>query len=254
MKKIFAFIAILMVSILSTNSTFAQNDAASRIYEMRVYYATPGNLEILIGRFRNHTIKLFEKHGMKHEGFWLPVDNKDNKLVYVLSYPSREAREKSWKNFSADPDWNKVRLETIKNGEIVGKVESTFLKTTDFSMNNMKSVGDRVFELRTYKATPDHLPNLLARFRDHTVKLFEKFGMTNIIYWTPTDKEQGADDMLIYFLTHKSKEAAAESFKNFGGSPEWNEVKKASEVKAGGTLTVYVKSEFMMPVDFSPLK
>jgi hypothetical protein len=78
--------------------------------------------------------------------------------------------------------------------------------------------------------------------------------MTNIIYWTPTDKEQGSDDMLIYFLAHKTKDAGLASFKSFGGSPEWQAVRKASEEKAGGSLTVFVKSEYMTPADFSPLK
>ena len=171
-----------------------------------------------------------------------------------MSYPSREARDKSWKEFFDDKEWKKVKAESEKDGEIVAKLENVFLKTTDFSPNNMKSSGDRVFELRTYKATPNHLPNLLSRFRDHTVKLFENNGMTNIMYWTATDKDQGSDDMLIYFLAHKTKEAGLASSKTFGGSPEWQAVRKASEEKAGGTLTVYVKSEYMMPTDFSPLK
>jgi hypothetical protein len=78
--------------------------------------------------------------------------------------------------------------------------------------------------------------------------------MTNIIYWTPTDKEQGSEDMLYYFLTHKTKEDGLASFKTFGASPEWQAVRKASEEKAGSSLTVFVKSEYMMPTDFSPLK
>ena len=78
--------------------------------------------------------------------------------------------------------------------------------------------------------------------------------MTNIIYWTLTDKEQGAENTLIYFLTHKSKEAGLASFKSFGADPEWQAVRKASEEKAGSSLTVKVSSEYMSPVDFSPLK
>jgi hypothetical protein len=246
---------ILFFLVIASMSIKAQSDANSRLYELRVYYASEGKLQDLMNRFQQHTLKYFYQHNMRLEGFWLPLgENKENKLVYLLSYPSREARDKSWKEFMADKGWIAVMKNSAVNGEIVAKVESTFLKTTDFSPNNMKSVGDRVFELRTYKATPNHLPNLLSRFRDHTLKLFENHGMTNIIYWTPTDKEQGSEDMLIYFLAHKTKDAGLASFKSFGGSPEWQAVRKASEEKAGGSLTVTVKSEYMAPADFSPLK
>src|SRR5260370_37740825 len=70
--------------------------ADSRLYEMRVYFAAPGKLDDLNARFRNHTVALFEKHGMENLGYWVPVDNKENKLVYILAYPSREARQASW--------------------------------------------------------------------------------------------------------------------------------------------------------------
>lgn len=251
-KQLFVFILSLLVS-FGINAA-KKDDPNARIYELRVYYASEGKFDVLMNRFKEHTLHFFKKHKMRLEGFWLPLDNKDNKMVYVLSYPSREAREKSWKEFSEDKGWVKVVKETTANGEIVAKVESTFLKTTDFSPNNLKSVGDRVFELRTYITTPNNLPNLLDRFRDHTLKLFEKHGMTNIIYWTLTDKEQGAENTLIYFLTHKSKEAGLASFKSFGADPEWQAVRKASEEKAGSSLTVKVSSEYMSPVDFSPLK
>jgi hypothetical protein len=246
---------ILFFLIIASFAVQAQTDANSRLYEMRTYYASEGKLPELMNRFQQHTLKFFENYNMRLEGFWLPIgENKENKLVYLLSYPSREARDKSWSAFMSDKNWIAVMKNSAVNGEIVAKVESVFLKTTDFSPNNMKSVGNRVFELRTYKATPNHLPNLMSRFRDHTLKLFENNGMTNIIYWNPTDKEQGSEDMLIYFLAHKSKEDGLASFKTFGGSPEWQAVKKASEEKAGGTLTVFVKSEYLVPAEFSPIK
>lgn len=252
-SPILAFLVCMLTSfsILAINKT---DDANSRVYELRVYYASEGKFDVLMNRFKEHTLHYFKKHKMRLEGFWLPLDNKDHKMVYVLSYPSREAREKSWKDFSNDKGWIKVAKETNANGEIVAKVESTFLKTTDFSPNNLKSVGDRVFEMRTYKATPNNLPLLLERFRSHTLKLFERHGMTNIIYWTPTDKEQGADNTLIYFLAHKSQEAGIASFKSFRDDSEWIAVRKASEEKGGGSLTVTVTSEYLTPVEFSPLK
>jgi len=248
-------VTILFFLIITSFAVNAQSDANRRLYELRVYYASEGKLQDLMNRFQNHTINYFKQYNMRLEGFWLPLgENKENKLVYLLSYPSREARDKSWKEFMSDIGWVRVMKNSAINGEIVAKVESNLLKTTDFSPNNLKSAGNRVFELRTYKTTPNHLPNLLSRFRDHTVKIFENYGMTNIIYWTPAEKEQGSEDLLIYFLAHKTKEDGLASFKAFGASPEWQTVKKASEEKAGGPLTISVKSEYLVPADFSPLK
>src|SRR4051794_3491079 len=80
----------------------------ARVFEMRVYYAQPGKLDALHARFRDHTTKLFEKHGMTNVGYFVPVgENKENKLVYFLAYPSLEARKKAWDAFGADPDWKK---------------------------------------------------------------------------------------------------------------------------------------------------
>jgi len=110
----------------------------SRVFEMRTYYAAPGKLEDLQARFRDHTVKLFEKHGMTNVGYWVPVDEKTgqpsgNTLVYILAYPSLEARTKSWDGFRADPAWNAARNESEKNGKLVEKVDSVFLKATDYS-------------------------------------------------------------------------------------------------------------------------
>jgi pimeloyl-ACP methyl ester carboxylesterase len=224
-------------------------------YEMRIYTATKGNLNNLLKRFRNHTTKLFEKQGMTNVGYWTPLDNTDEKLYYVLSYPNRAAREASWKAFMADTAWQSVQKASEINGGLVAKVESIFLKTTDFSPNNFKSsLNSNVWEFRVYTATPNNLETLLERFRGFTVKRFEQHGMTNKIYWTATDAEQGSDKMLYYFLTHPSQDAAKEAFDKFRADPEWIAIRKASEVKGGGSLTTKVESIFMVATDFSKLK
>jgi hypothetical protein len=113
----------------------------------------------------------------------------------------------------------------------------------------------RVFEMRTYYASPGKLEDLLARFRNHTLKLFEKHGITNFGYWTPTDKKFGAGETLVYLLAHKDKEARETSFKEFRADPDWVAAKKASEEKAGGSLTASPpKEEFLVPTDYSPTK
>ncbi len=82
-------------------------DKDARCFEIRTYYAAPGKLDALLARFRDHTVKLFEKHGITNIGYWVPIDNNDNKLVYVIAFPNREAREGpegSWKAFGKDPE------------------------------------------------------------------------------------------------------------------------------------------------------
>jgi hypothetical protein len=108
----------------------------SRTFELRTYYATPGKLEELHQRFRNHTIRLFKKHGMTIVGFWAPTAPADaaaNTLVYVLAYPSDAAREAAWKAFNTDPEWITARDASERNGKIVAKVESVMMKATDYS-------------------------------------------------------------------------------------------------------------------------
>ena len=111
---------------------------ADRVFELRTYTAPEGKLPDLLARFRNHTLRIFEKHGMTNVGYWVPVDAKTgepngNTLVYILAYPSLEARQKSWDAFVKDPAWNTVRTESEKNGKILEKIESVFLKPTDYS-------------------------------------------------------------------------------------------------------------------------
>lgn len=257
--KLWALLATLTPATLAMGTTMAQNaDKSERVYEMRTYYAPPGRLDDLHARFRNHTTKLFEKHGMTNVGYWTPIENPDNKLVYILAYPSRDAAKKSWKAFMADPDWKAAWKASEEKGPLVAKAESVYLKPTDYSPDpKPAATGDRVFELRTYTATPKNLDNLNARFRNHTFKLFEKHGMTNIGYWVPLADQKGADDTLIYFLSHKSVDAAKQSFAAFRDDPNWKAALKESEEKAGGPLTVPktgVRSVFMKATDYSPIR
>ena len=106
-----------------------------RVFEMRTYYAHPGKMEALHARFRDHTNKLFVKHGMALVGFWSPIDEKqaEQKMVYILAFPSKEAADKSWEAFRNDPDWKTARAASEKDGPLVAKVESVYLKATDYS-------------------------------------------------------------------------------------------------------------------------
>jgi hypothetical protein len=108
----------------------------SRCFELRTYYAAPGKLEELHARFRNHTMRIFKKHGMEVVGFWGPTDKdkgSENTLVYVLAFPSRAAREKAWQEFRADPEWQAAAKESEKNGKLTEKIDSVIMMATDYA-------------------------------------------------------------------------------------------------------------------------
>lgn len=110
----------------------APKASANRVFELRTYYTHPGRLDALNKRFREHTCRIFQKHGMELIGFWTPQDKKDT-LIYVLAFPSRDAAKEAWAKFGKDPEWIKARDESEKDGKIVQKVESVFMDPTDYS-------------------------------------------------------------------------------------------------------------------------
>ena len=116
-------------------SGIAQAQAAKHVYELRTYTAPDGKLGDLHTRFRDHTIRIFNKHGMKSVGYWVPQDApaKDNTLIYIISHDSREAAKKNWADFQADPEWKKVSAESQVDGRIVANVVSVFMDATDYS-------------------------------------------------------------------------------------------------------------------------
>jgi len=239
-------------------ATTSKSAANRRCYELRIYYSPPGRLDDLHARFRNHTMKLFTKHGIQSIGYWVPMENSENKLVYLVAFPSPEAREASWKAFGSDPEWQVVVKKTEADGRIVTKAEVTVLQTTDYSpvvkTGNVSNGG--IFELRAYTTPPGRLPNLDARFREYTVKLFARHGIGNWGYFHKMAGQPGADTSLIYFLSHKSREAGQASFDSFRKDPAWIAARAASEKAAGGSLTVPdgVKSQLLVPTDYSPTK
>ena len=113
--------------------SFAQDDG--KVYEPRIYTATPGNLENLHARFRDHTIRIFNNHGMKVVGFWSPTSEEeaDDTLIYVLEHASQEAANASWRAFGQDPEWKSVSDASNANGPILAGVERRYMKATDYS-------------------------------------------------------------------------------------------------------------------------
>jgi hypothetical protein len=132
-----AGLAVAAVAVASYAAGVEQGEkrANARVFELRSYTAAPGKMDALNARFRDHTCKLFEKHGMTNIGYWNPENPKesDKRLVYILAFPSKEAAEKSWNAFRADPEWRAAQKASEKNGRLVEKADQIFLKPTDYS-------------------------------------------------------------------------------------------------------------------------
>jgi hypothetical protein len=116
-------------------SPLAELQAADRVFELRTYTAPEGKLDDLLTRFRDHTLRIFGNHGMTNVGYWLPQDTtlRQNTLVYLLAHPSRAAADQAWRDFAADPEWQRVADESQRDGRIVSQVVRMYLDPTDFS-------------------------------------------------------------------------------------------------------------------------
>jgi hypothetical protein len=119
----------------TTHEAAGGKKVETRVFEMRTYYAAPGKMTALHARFRDHTNKLFVKHGMTLIGYWSPIDAKEAevKLIYILAYPSKAAADKSWADFRKDPEWITAYKASETDGKLVAKVESVFMNPTDYS-------------------------------------------------------------------------------------------------------------------------
>lgn len=251
-------LCLALLTICLALGTLSQAADTAKVYELRTYTAPPGRLADLQARFRDHTLKLFEKHGMVNVAYWVPTDEKDGSadhLVYLLAHASRAAADASWKAFGADPEWKAVVAKTEANGKIVAKVDRRFLAPADFCqpMDAGNGAGAaRVFEMRTYTAPDGKLADLDARFRNHTLALFKKHGFTNLGYFHPTDADKGAANTLVYFVAFPNRDAATASWKAFRDDPAWTKARTESE--KNGKLTTKVESVFLKAVDFSKVK
>lgn len=247
MKFLFFFFSFLVLTLTSFT-----NKPDTRYYEMRIYYCHPGKLNDLITRFKNHTTRIFEKHGMENIGYWLPINNEQNALYYVLAYPNKEARASSWAAFSKDPEWQEIARKSEENGKIVARVTSTFMNASEISpaIKASSKGTDRTFELRTYYCAPGKLVDLTKRFKKHTFGFFKKYGMQNIAYWTTAVTEKQPD--LVYMLAFPSESDGKKAWAEFIKDPKWIKAKADSE--KNGKIVDSVKSIYLKPLEFSKIK
>jgi len=181
------------------------SQADNRVYELRTYTAGTGRLDDLHARFRDHTIRLLEKYGATTVGFWVPSDNADNKLVYLLSYPNQAARDRTWAGLAADPEWLRAkRSSELRDGKLVERIDSTFLTATAYSptIRAARDPENRRFELRTATASEGQADALHARLRAETLPELERNGAAVLGVWT-VNKASGNGTSVMYLVARK---------------------------------------------------
>ncbi len=222
------------------------------IHELRTYYAMPGRMGDLQQNFRELTTKLFAKHGFTQLGYWTyKYGGSSDRLVYLLAWPDEAARDAAFAAFRTDPAWAAAVAAGAAAGPTVSAITADLLTPTDFSPARTPgppSPTPMLYELRTYYAVPGRMADLQARFRDHTTRLFGKYGFTQIGYWTY--KYGGTNDRLVYMLAWPDEAARDAAFRAFGADPEWHAARAASE--RAGPLVSHIVAEVLAPTDFSP--
>ena len=274
----------MLFAIASIAMNAISQDSSSTIYELRSYVSEPGRQADVLKLIEGGGMTFMKKHQLNLAAVWVPADVKDERVFTLVRHKSKESCDASWTAFQNDPAWKEVVQKSVVDGKKpVKSIERVFMSVNDYSPSlDVKPAGERVFELRTYIASNGNLAGLNARFRNHTLKLFEKHGMTNIMYWSALEGEPltcgklleavspigkadakidvnapAAGNSLIYFIAHASEEAAKESFGKFRVDPVWEKVRTESEASAGGkslTADGGVKSLFLKATSFSPLK
>lgn len=245
----------------------AATDDANKLYELRIYTTNDGKLPALHARFRDHTMRLFQKHGMENIVYWSVAEAargeeeiRSNQLVYIIAHKSEAAREASWNAFRNDPQWQRVAAESARDGKILAESpRSILMKATDFSEvikpNTNSDAAPRLFELRQYNDGPDRVPSTVDRFASGEKDLFTKHGMETVSFWRATD-----DSAFIYLLAHKDREAARASWQGFFPDfrqfmAEYRSRTQATQSgqqgrRRGGGSEV----RYLVPTDYSPLK
>jgi hypothetical protein len=282
-RVLFSSAALLCGIALFSNAIAVAQSITSPIYELRSYVSEPGRQAEVLKLIAEGGVPTMAKHNITFVGAWTNIEASDERVFTLLRHKDKATCDANWTAFQNDEDWKATLQKSGVDGKRpVKSFERVFLSVNDYSPAlEVKDVGNRVFELRTYVVTKGNLPALNARFKNHTLGLFTKHGMTNVLYCSVLDGESltcsklleavspvgkanadvdanapAAGNSLVYFITHTSKEAAAASFAKFGADEEWKAAYKASQDAAGGSLTVKdgVKSIYLKPTSFSLLK
>jgi hypothetical protein len=272
-SRLFRYVAVaFLVMSASLGSSIRAEDATDadkasgakgKLYELRIYTTHPGKLPDLHARFRDHTIKLFEKHGMENIIYWtvaegakIDGDDKDNMLVYVIAHKDEASKDASWKAFINDPEWKAVAKKSEENGKILAKPpRAVLMRDTDFSamdepVNGTSDLVPRLWELRQYNDGAERVPHTVDRFGSGENELFTKNGMQTVKFWRATD-----DSAFIYLLAHKDKASAEASWKGFVEDfRPFMEQYRASHPDLPKGKGNGNEVRYLIPTDYSPRK
>jgi hypothetical protein len=233
---------------------------AATEYEWHTITAARGRLDAVHAQIRDRVLPALGGHGLRGLVVLTPAGENIEGVVHVVVVGEGDSTGAAERGRLGEvPEWRALFAAAGDGGPAAVEQSMQRLRTTAWSpvpASDAPAAG-RTYELRTYTC-PDEARRaaLLKRFENHTLKLFEKHGMTNVIYWVPVGSSD-ADTTLIYLLAHDSVEAAKASFDAFRKDPDWTAAKTASEAAAGGSLTNKEKgvvSTFLVPTDYSPLR
>lgn len=240
-------------------NAIAPDHKASACYELIDWHSSAMALDELHHHLREFALPHFGKYGIETLGCWVPAQENANNIRFILRSPNREAREATWRALNADTQWDDMFGANGKASRLLArKAQSILMGLTDYSptVESQTITRDRIFEFRTYVAAPGRLAMLNTRFRDHTMRLFERHGMKNIAYWNRLADQEGSCATLFYLLSHRDRLAAQTSFDSFMADPDWQSAFLASQ--ATGSLVapppLGVQSAFYNATDYSPVR
>lgn len=250
-----ARIVVLLALLLAAPMTAVATD---KLYELRIYTTNPGKIEALNARFRDHTLKLFEKHGIENLYYWNVTEGAEgedpaNMLVYIVAHQDKAAADAAWQAFLADPEWQKVASESEVGGAILaGPPVSLYMETVAIPTGEPGAPGaGRIFELRKYNTGVDGLAGTIDRFQGGEAELFRKHGMETLHFWSTLDQSS-----FVYLLAHKDRETARASWQGFFAEfrsfmEKYNAGRPAPPA---GTPRMTSEIRYLTPTDYSPLK
>jgi hypothetical protein len=244
----------LTLALIPSLALAQQPAADGKVYELRTYYASPGKLDDLHARFRTHTVKLYERHGITSVGYWVPADNRENKLVCLVAHPTEAARRTAWARLAADPEWIRVQRISERDGKLVDAIADKLLTPAEVTALTATAAPDaepRVFELRTYTTAPGKLSQLTAEVRVDGKRMSERTGATPVASWTPTAGQKGADTTLVALVAYQPVDRDRSLI-----SMRSNLAAAATGIALVGGVEAKEPdlSVVLVPTDYSPLK
>ncbi len=190
----FTLLATVLAFGIATMTSLTNQSARGdeRLFELRVYKAEPGRQSDLLKVIESTSLSYMAKHKIALEAAWVPVDSKDERVFTLVSHQDQKSAAASWEAFQADPDWKRDIEKAYGGSKPVKGLERVYLTVNDYSPNGVSPSRRPLVMLLSFELTLQRKNNLKAlnnRFRNHTIKLFSKHGMSNLIYWSvPTER------------------------------------------------------------------